>query len=202
MAVARRITARVVPLSAAKDLATIATNIAADTGIASAVVVSQGQAAIADGATAPEKVSKGVAHIFVTTNKEDLASTCKTNLDASLATEGMQYLGALGAVSPLLNSNDADNAVSISRAAGATTVRFTATVVSPATNANGLIWSYALGGILSTSVTVTDVSAGVKDMAIDLAAGDNAGPYTVVVTVTDPNTGLSATCDLVVTSTA
>jgi hypothetical protein len=202
MAVARKITARVVPITTAKELtAALATTVAAAAGIDTAIVVTAGQAANAAG-TVTERIGKGFSHMFVTTDKENLASTAKTNLDAAIAASGLGYSGVSGAVSPLLEHNDADNAVSISRAAGATTVRYTATVVSPATNANGLIWTLDTGGILATSITVTDISAGVKDYAIDLAAGDSAGPYTVVVTVTDPNTGLSASADLVVTSTA
>jgi thiamine pyrophosphokinase len=190
MAVARLITARVVPDLVAKDLAAVATTIAAAAGIDTAVVVP---------GAAGGRVDQGVRYIFVTTDKQNLASTCKTDLDAALAASGVK----LQSQSPQLESNDADNAVTISRAAGATTVRFTATDPDQSPD-NSITFTIAKGGISDAAFTnpiFAPISDGVVDLAIDLQGGDSAGPYTVVVSATDVQ-GNVATCDLVVTSSA
>lgn len=195
MAVARRITVKAVPQFLAKDLAAVAVTVAAAAGVDTATV----RPNPAYNAGPADTLMR---HIFVTSDAENLASTAKTNVDAALAASGLIALPGSG-FSPLLESNDADNAVSISRAAGATTVRFTATDVDQNPD-NSITFTIAKGGISDAAFTnpiFAPISDGVVDLAIDLQAGDSAGPYTVVVTATDAQ-GNAATCDLVVTSTA
>ena len=185
---ARKITARVIPITTPKNLDTLATALAGAAGVDTAVV----------NPSSAER-STLMAHVFVTSDAVATAAGAKASMDAAFTAQGVAPIPG-GGFSPLLESNDADDAVTISRAAGATTIRFTATDVDQAPD-NSITFAYTTGGILASSITLTAVSDGVWDLAIDLAAGDNAGPYTVTATATDVQ-GNVATVTTVVTSAA
>lgn len=188
----RIVTDKVVPATAAKDLAAVATAMAADTNVDTAVLVPS--------AAAGGPVDTGIRHIVVTSEAEATAALAQTAIEDSKTAEGMKSFGS--SAGPLLESNDANDAVSISRAAGATTIRFTATDADGNPNDNIVVELADLDGIVgATTPALAFVSTGVYDLAIDLAAGDNAGPYNVVVTATD-KAGNVATVTTAVTSTA
>ncbi len=182
-----RVTARVTPNVVAKDLATVAANIAADVGVDTAVVVpSLGQP------------STNLNHILVTSDENVDAATAKTNIDNSLAAADVQC--SAYAYSPLVDSNDADDAVTISRAAGATVIALTAT--DPDQNPdNSLVATLTSVGGITGPVTLTSTGVAAWDLSIDLIAGDAAGPYNVVVEVVDKQ-GMVATYTVAVTSAA
>lgn len=182
-----RVRARVTPNVVAKDLETVATNIAADVGVDTAVVF-----------PSLGNVDTLLRHILVTSDENVSAATAKTNIDNSLAAADVQC--AAYAWSPIVESNDADDAVSISRAAGATVIELT--VTDPDQNPdNSFTASVVSTGGITGPISVTDMLDGTFDLSIDLAAGDSAGPYNVVVEIVDRQ-GMVATYTIAVTSVA
>ena len=100
-----------------------------------------------------------------------------------------------------MESNDADDAVTISAAAGATTIRFTAIDIDQNPD-NSLIFIFDSLNVIPASAAVpvvTVVSDGVWDVAIDILT--NTGPYTATSTATDVQ-GNQAKVTTVITTAA
>lgn len=168
----RVVTARVLPeTGSAVDLATVATAMAADTDVDTAVVV--------PGSGEPDT---GLRHILVTSEPEATSALAKTALDNSIAAENMQVLEW----GPLVDTDDANDDITVSIAAGPDTTVFTCT--DPDTNPDNAIEleCIAFDGLAPDRIVITETSAGVFDVVIDPQTGDNAAsPYSLVFEATD-----------------
>lgn len=186
----RIVRARVTPVSGkAFDLEAKAALIAADTDVDTAVVV-----------PGPGQPDTGIRHILVTSEPEATSALAKTAIDNSLTTEEMVAFE----FGPLVDTDDANDDITVSIAGGADTTVFTCTDVDTDPDNAISLECTSFDGLDPDRITITEQagSPGVFDVVIDPIAGDDgASPYSLVFTATDRagNTG-TVNFNLVVTA--